>query len=147
NYFDQRGIFETTNMLDEPVIIDYNQKNINGTLKFSSQLKIPNVFKFQTNIIHHLISEGPVSTRMAYTYASAAITKDLFDKNATLSLTTNDIFNSNQTKRDRFDINYFSKSNIRNKYQDIILSFTYRFNQSKKNRKIDFDKKDTKPNF
>ena len=147
NYFDQRGIFETTNMLDEPVIIDYNQKNINGTFNFSSQLKIPNAFNFQMNVTHHLISKGPVSTRKAYTYASAAISKDLFDKNATLSLTTNDIFNSNQTKRDRFDINYFSKSNIRNKYQNIILSFTYRFNQSKKNRKIDFDKKDTKPNF
>ena len=129
------------------MIVDYNQKNINGTLTLSSQLKIPTIFNFQTNIIHKLISEGPVSTRHAFTYASAAITKDLFDKNATLSLTTNDIFNSNRTLRDRFDTNYFSKSNIRNKFQDVILSFTYRFNQSKKNRKIDFDKKDTKPKF
>ena len=146
-YFDQKGIFETTNTLNEPVVIDYNQKSFNGSLNFSSQLKIPNLFNFQTNISHFLISEGPVSTRKAYTYASAAITKDLFDKMATLSLTTNDIFNSQKTRRDRFDTNYFSKSNIRNKYQDIILSFTYRFNQSKKSRKINFDKKDTKPHF
>ena len=146
-YFDQHGVFETTNISSQSIKIDYNRRSFNGTLKLSRQIHSTGVLNFQTNISHFLISKGPVSTRYAYTYASASINKDLFDKKATLSLTANDIFNSNQTKRDRFDTNYYSKSVIKNKYQEIILSFTYRFNQSKKNRKIDFDKKDKKPNF
>ncbi|MCF6279968.1 MAG: TonB-dependent receptor [Flavobacteriaceae bacterium] len=146
-FFDQKGTYESTNILNQPIEIDFNKRTFNGKLKLLTQLKLPKVFNFQTNIIHYLKSEGPVSTRHAYTYASAALNKDLFDKKATLSLTFSDIFNSNQTKRDRFDTNYFSKSVIKNKNPDIILSFTYRFNQSKKNREIDFDKKDKKPNF
>jgi len=71
----------------------------------------------------------------------------LFNKNASISLTVDDIFKSSKTDRDRFDTNYFSKSLIENKYRTILLSFTYRFNQSKKDRKIDFDKKDIKPNY
>ena len=145
--FDQKGVFETTNTLNEPIKLDYNHNSFNGNFKFLTQLKIPNVFDFQTNIIHFLESEGAYSIRKAYTFASATISKDLFNKNATISLTTNDIFNSSKTKRDRFDTNYFSKTLIENKYQDIILSFTYRINQSKKDRKIDFDKKDKKPNY
>lgn len=145
--FDQHGVFETTNTLGQPVTIDYNYKNLNGTLKLLTQLKLAKSLKFQTNIVHKLISKGPVSTRKAFTYANFSASKDLFDRKATLSLNVSDVLNSNQTKRDRFDTNYFSKSVIKNNNPDIILSFTYRFNQSKSNRKIDFDKKDRKPNF
>lgn len=145
--FDQHGIFETTNTLNQPVVVDYNYKNFNGSFKLLTQLKLPKDLKFQTNIIHHLISKGPISTRKAYTYASFAASKDLFEKKATLSLNVNDIFNSNQIIRDRFDTNYFSSSVIKNNNPDIILAFTYRFNQSKSNRKINFDNKNRKPNF
>jgi outer membrane receptor for ferrienterochelin and colicins len=145
--FDQHGVFETTNTLGQPVTIDYNYKNLNGTLKLLTQLKLAKSLKFQTNIVHKLISKGPISTRKAFTYANFSASKDLFDRKATLSLNVSDVLNSNQTKRDRFDTNYFSESVIKNKNPDIILSFTYRFNQSKSNRKINFDKKDRKPNF
>lgn len=145
--FDQSGTFEIINTNNETIIQDYNYATINGNFSLLAQLKIPNAFNFQINAKHYLESEGAYSTRKAYTYASAAINKDLFDKNATLSLTVDDIFKSQTTNRDRFDTNYFSKSSIKNKYRTIILSFTYRFNQSKKDRRIDFDKKDIKPNY
>jgi len=145
--FDQTGIFETVNEANQPITIDYNQASINGSFSLLTQVKIPNLFNFQTNVQHNLISKGPVSTRKAYTYANAAISKDLFNKEASISLTVDDLFLSNKTDRDRFDTNYFSKSLIQNKYRTIILSFTYRFNQSKKDRKIDFDKKEIKPNY
>ena len=145
--FDQHGIFETTNILNQPIAIDYNNKGFNGIFKLLTQLKIPKAFNLQTNISHHLESEGPVSKRKAYTYASLALSRDMFDKNATLSLNINDVFNSNIINRDRFTDHFFSRINIQNKYSDIILSFTYRFNQSKKKRKIDFDKKNKKPTF
>lgn len=145
--FDQTGIFETVNSANETIVLDYNNANINGQFSLFTQLKIPNVFNFQTQVKHFLISKGAYSTRKAYTYANAAINKDLFDKDATISLTVDDIFNSKKTDRDRFQKNYFSKSLIKNRYRTILLSFTYRFNQSKKDRRIDFDKKNIKPNY
>ncbi len=145
--FDQSGTFETINSANATIVRDFDHSNLNGSFSLLAQLKIPNVFDFQTNIKHHLISEGPYSTRKAYTYANVAIHKDLFHKNASLSLTVDDLFKSNKTNRDRFNSTYFSKSIIENKYRTILLSFTYRFNQSKKERKIDFDKKDVKPNY
>ncbi|SNR33461.1 outer membrane beta-barrel family protein [Lutibacter flavus] len=143
--FDQTGTFETVNSANETISLDYNNVNLNGEFSLLTQLKIPNLFNFQINAKHYLISKAKYSTRKAYTYASAAINKDLFNDKATLSLTVNDLFLSNDTNRDRFNPNYFSKSLIENKYRTILLSYTYRFNQSKKDRKIDFDRKENKP--
>ncbi len=145
--FDQSGTFETINSANQTIKLDYNHASFTGSFGLFTQLKIPSLFNFQTNIKHFLISESPYSTRKAYTYANAAISKDIFDKEATISLTVDDLFNSIKTDRDRFGTNYFSKSLIKNKYRTILFSFTYRFNQSKKDRKIDFSKKDIKPKF
>ena len=145
--FDQSGIFETVNSANETIILDYNYTSLTGAFSLLTQLKIPEVFDFQINAKHRLISKGVYSTRKAYTYASAAINKDLFDKDASISLTVDDIFKSNKTDRARFDTNYYSKSLIENKYRTILLSFTYRFNQSKKDRKIDFEKKEDRPSY
>lgn len=145
--FDQSGTYEILNLANETIIKDYNHASFNGSFSLLTQLKIPKAFDFQINAKHFLISKGAYSTRKAYTYASVAINKDLFDKDASISLTVDDIFKSNKTDRDRFSKNYFSKSMIENKYRTILLSFTYRFNQSKKDRKIDFEKKEMKPNY
>ncbi len=144
---DQRGVFEITNSASQPITIDYTNENLNGNFSLLSQFNFPGIIKFQTNINHYLESKGPVSTRKAYTYANFAASKDLFDKKATLSLNVSDIANSNQLDRNRFDANFLSTINKKNKNPDIILSFTYRFNQSKSNRVINFDKKDTNPNY
>lgn len=143
----QTGIFTTTNTSNETIEIDYTNENFSGNFSLLTQIKIPKLFNFQTNINHFLESEGAVSVRKAYTYASAAITKDLFNKNATVGLNVNDIFLSRETDRDRYDDDYFQHTLTKNKYRTIKLSFTYRFNQSKKQRKVDFDTKDIKPNY
>ncbi|VAW24121.1 hypothetical protein MNBD_BACTEROID04-225, partial [hydrothermal vent metagenome] len=130
------------NLANETIIQDFNFSNVNANFSLLTQLKIPNWFNFQTKVMHTLISRGPVSTRQAYTYANIAISKDIFDKNATIAITSSDIFNSNIVKRTRFDSNYISDVDIRQKYPTILASFTYRFNQRKQDRKINFDKKE-----
>jgi len=145
--YDKTGVFEIVNSANETIIRDYNHVSLNGSFSLLTQLKIPKAFDFQVNAKHHLISKSVYSARKAYTYASAAINKDLFDKDASISLTVDDIFKSNKTDRDRFNTSYFSKSLIENKYRTILLSFTYRFNQSKKDRKIDFKKKEMEINY
>ncbi len=146
---DQTGIYEYVNIDNETIIKDYRDSNWEGSISLLTKIKIPNVFDFQTNITHDLESKAAFSKRKAYTYANAAISKDLANNNATISLSVDDIFHSYKTKRKRFDDNYISNSVISNKNQTILLSFTYRFNQNKQDRKINFDKKEKeiKPKF
>ncbi len=144
-HFERSGLFETFDINNDLVQIDYNHTSTTGSFSLLTQIKIPDVFNFQTNVKHQLLAESAVAKRKANTYASAAITKDIFDKNASISLTVDDLFKTLSTERDRFDTTYYSKGIIENKYRTVLLSFTYRFNQSKKDRKIDFSKKDIKP--
>ena len=143
--FDQHGTFETTNEVNDPIVLDYNFASFNGSQSLTSSFKIPKLFDFQMNIKNEMRSTGAYSMRKAFTYVGMAINKDF--ENASLSLTCNDVFNSYKTNRDRFDENYNSKSLIKNKYQTVILSFSYRFNQHKNDRKVDFNKKDVNPAF
>lgn len=145
--YDQTGNYSNINSVNETINLDYNFSSSTGSFSLLSQIKIPSVFNFQANLKHNLISKGPYSTRKAYTYVSAGINKDLFKQEATISLTIDDLFKSNETNRDRFSDSYFSSSLIENKFRKILLSFTYRFNQSKKDRSIDFDRKENKPNY
>jgi hypothetical protein len=143
--FDQHGTFETINEANELILLDYNFASFNGSQSLTSTFKIPKIFNFQLNIENNMRSVGAYSTRKAYTYLGMAINKDF--ENSSLSLNCTDIFNSYKTNRDRYDKSYYSKSLVQNKFQTVILSYTYRFNQDKHDRKIDFDKKDVKPKF
>lgn len=147
NQLEQKGVFKTINNANQAIEIDYTDNTFTGNLSLLTQIKLPKLFNFQTNITHFLESEGAVSKRKAYTYVTAALTKELFNNNATISLNVDDLFLSRETNRDRYIEGFFQKTKYKNKYRTIKLSFTYRFNQSKKQRKIDFDKKDIQPNY
>ena len=140
--FDQSGIFQIVNAANKTITQDFNSNNTNVDFSLLTKISIPNWFSVQTNVKHYLKSKGPVSTRQAYTYANFAISKDIFDKNATISITSDDIFNSSRLKRTRFDTNYISDVYSRNQYPTILASFTYRFNQRKQDRKVNFNKKE-----
>ena len=141
-HFDQSGVFQIVNSANKTIIQDFNHTSFDANFSLLTQIKIPNWFSFQTNVKHFLKSEGPVSTRQAYTYANIAISKDIFNKNATISITSDDIFNSNTLNRTRFHTNYSTDVFVRQKNPTILASFTYRFNQHKQDRKINFDKKE-----
>ena len=141
----ETGVFETVNSVNQQIIQDYGFTNFSGELSFSTDVRINNGFNFQANLKHFLSSESALSERKAYTYFGASLSKDILQKNATLGLSTVDLFNSQKTDRNRYDTGYFSRSYERNKYPTILISFTYRFNQKKQNRNIDFGKKEVKP--
>jgi len=144
-YFDQDGIIEFENEANETISKKYIHQSSSGSQSLLTKITIPTVFDFQFNLKNQMRSVGAYSTRKSYTYASIAISKDF--KNASLSLSSNDVFNSYKTTRERFNEGFNSKSRIQNKYQTVILSFTYRFNQSKQQRNVDFYQKDINPEF
>ena len=141
---DQVGIFQYTNSKNEIVVKDFESSDFSGDFSLLTKVKIPKVFDFQFNIKNSLESKAAYSTRKANTYVNAAINKDLIDNKASLSLSVDDVFNSRNLERTWYEQNYTSKRITSEKYQTIILSFTYRFNQEKQQRNVDFDKKSNK---
>jgi len=142
---DQTGIFEYTDTNNDNIVKDFENSGFSGDFSLLTKFTIPNVFDFQFNVINLLDSEGAYSTRRANTYVNAALKKDLFNNNASLSLSIDDVFNSRKTNRTWFEPTYNSHRTKAEKYQTIVLSFTYRFNQDKQNRRVNFNKKQNKP--
>lgn len=147
NMFDQHGVFETINPAGEQISLDYTCANFGGSESLLTNIKFPKIVDFQVNLTHEQLSKSNYSKRKAYTYASLAINRDFWNNSASISFTSNDVFNSFKTARDRFDETYYSSSIVKNKFPTYILSFTYRFNQNKHNRKVNFEQKDIQPEF
>ena len=142
NYSKQDGIYEYTNANNKLVILDYASTGFSGSIDLNTTLKLPLDINFQSLIKYNFASEGAYSKRYGYAYMDVSLSKDLFNKNATLSLNAKDLFNSYTTKRLRWTDDVNSLSNFQWREPSIILSFTYRFNQSKKDRTIDINKND-----
>ena len=145
--FDQSGTFEIINSNNKSIRKIYDKNTINGSYSLLINVVLKDIIDLQTNIRHEMATKAPFYTLKDNTYASFSLNKDLFNNNASLGITVDDIFKSSRIRRDRFDSNYFSKSLIEPKNRTIIMSFTYRFNQNKTERKIDFDKKINDPNY
>jgi len=141
------GDFNIINSTGTPIYIDYNNTNTNADVSLTTQLSLAKGLSIQNRIYYRLDSKGPVSERKKYAYATLSLSKDVWKKNGTISFTSNDIFNSNRTKRTYFNDYYTSESQVKNKYPTYLLSFTYRFNQRKNRQKINFNKKDQTPKF
>jgi len=139
----QEGTYTYTGSNNETITLDYGNKNITGTFGLLTKINLSETLSLQSKVQHHLKSIGAQSERLARTWANFSIAQELFDGNGTLSLTASDVFNTfSLIERNRFDDNYFMEGSINNDFQTVILSFAYRFNQSKKSRKIDFSKKE-----
>jgi len=138
---EQTGIFQHTNANNEIVIKDFENSNFSADFSLLTKIKIPKLIDFQFNVINTLDSKAVYSMLKANTYVNAAINKDLCNKKASLSLSVDDVFNSRNVNRTWFEQNYTSNRIASQKYRTMILSFTYRFNQDKQQRSVDFDKK------
>lgn len=141
-YVKQTGVYEYDDVNNDLVILDYNDTSFGGNAKLNTLIKFRKDFNFQALFQYYLPSEAANSKREGYMYMNASMSKDIFKKKATISLIADDIFDSNKTKRTRWTDDVISYSNSQWKEPSILLSFTYRFNQSKKDKKIEFDQKD-----
>ena len=61
-----------------------------------------------------------------------AFSKDIFNENATLALNVSDLFNSRKRESTTYTETTISKGEFQWRERQIMLNFTYRFNQQKK---------------
>lgn len=112
--------------------IDYGTENSSYYGRFSSKVKFPHKIEWQTNAFYRgphrnaqTKSEGMFSIDMA-------LSKDLFNDNATLTLNASDLLDTRRRKSFTETVFFTSDSEFQWRPRTFTLSFTYRFNQQKK---------------
>lgn len=114
--------------------VDYSAKNTSWYGRFSSKVSLPAKIDWQTNARYRGASEGAQTKNEGILSIDMALSKELFNENASLNLNVRDLLNSR--KRDSFTTTEFFErdSKFQWRQRSITLSFTYMFNQQKRDR-------------
>lgn len=114
--------------------VDYGTESTSYFGRFSSKVKLPLKIEWQTNAFYR----GPRSTSQTETEGmlsvDMAVSKDIINDNATLSLNASDLFNTRKRNSVTTTSSFTSESEFQWRPRTITMSFTYRFNQSKRQR-------------
>ena len=112
--------------------LSYDAENLNWFIRLNNKYTLPGAVEWQTRLNY----EGPridaVNKREARFSTNMAFSKDLFNEKASLSLSINDLFNSQRRNLESTTPTFYSDSYFRWRVRSYTLSFTYRFNQKKK---------------
>lgn len=114
---------------------DYGAENTSWFARFSSKVTLPARIEWQTNAFYRGAADGIQGRREGFLSIDFALSKDIFDEKATLSLNVRDLLNSRKresyTSTDTYD--RYSEFQWR-QGQNFTVSLIYRFNQQKRDQ-------------
>ena len=112
--------------------VDYGAKNTSWFARFSSKVTLPSNIDWQTNAFYRGASENAQSKNKGIFSIDLAISKELMNNNATISLNVRDLLNSRKRKAIT-TTEFFERENESQwRQRQVNLSFIYRFNQQKR---------------
>ena len=115
---------------------DYSAKNTSWFARFSSKVTLPAQIDWQTTAYYRGASEDAQTVRDPMASINMALSKELWDERATVTLNVRDLLNSR--KREALTRTEFFERYSENQWRQrsISLSFTYRFNQQKRQQRM-----------
>ncbi|MCK0130918.1 TonB-dependent receptor family protein [Flavobacteriaceae bacterium F08102] len=136
------NFFESNTKGENSLGENLDNKNTSWSAKFNNKLTLPGQIEWQTKLSYRGPQEDAQNKRKGIFSTDLAFSKDLFNEKASLALSVNDLFNSNKRASEIFAPTFRGTSEFRWRQRSINLSFTYRFNQKKKQQqrpKFDMD--------
>ncbi|MBD0833576.1 outer membrane beta-barrel family protein [Aestuariibaculum sediminum] len=112
--------------------IDYSAKNTSWFARFSSKVTLPSDIDWQTNMNYRGANATAQGETKGIFSLDIALSKDLFNNNATVSLNARDLLNSRKYRTVRFTEGIETYGEFQWRQRQINLSLIYRFNQQKK---------------
>ncbi|UMB54467.1 TonB-dependent receptor [Lutibacter sp. A64] len=112
--------------------INYDSDDVNWYTRMVSRITLPGAIDWQTTGFYMGPNEGAVSKRESMLMVNLAFSKDIFNENATLALNVSDLFNTRKRESTTYTETTISKGEFQWRERQIMLNFTYRFNQQKK---------------
>ncbi|MDX1362966.1 MAG: TonB-dependent receptor [Arenibacter latericius] len=134
---DLKGDYVYVNSNDETIVQNFDAKNFSWFTRFSAKLPLPGKIDFQTNLFYRGPSKDAQSTRKGMLSSDLALSKDIFNDKASISLNVSDIFNTRKRKSETRTENVFTYSEFQWRERQISLSFQYRFNQPQSQKSRD----------
>lgn len=113
--------------------ISYDSDNVSWFTRLNSRITLPGKIDWQTRAMYRGPRETAQSKRDGMISVNLAFSKDIFNEKGTLALNVSDLLNSRKRKSTDYSLTTISEGEFQWRQRQIILSFTYRFNQ-KKNR-------------
>lgn len=128
NYFK----FKTEGFYEQ---IDYGTENTSYFGRFSSKVKLPAKIEWQTNAFYRGPSSNSQTESDGILSVDMAMSKDIINDNATLSLNVSDLFNTRKRSSRTVTNSFTSESEFQWRGRQINVTFTYRFNQKKQRQR------------
>jgi hypothetical protein len=116
--------------------VDYSAKNTSYFARFSSKVSLPWSIDWQTNAFYRGAAQNAQSDTDGILSVDMALSKDLFDEKATISMNVSDLFNGRKRSQITTNDLFTRDSQFQWRQRQINLSFVYRFNQRRNDRQM-----------
>lgn len=117
------------------VVTNFDGDGFSWFGRLSSSFTLPSKISMQLSGMYRAGTKTTQSNRKAMYGVDLSFSKDLFKDNATISLSVRDLFNTRGFRATSYGENFIMDSKFRWGVRSYNLSFTYRFNQSKKDQR------------
>ncbi|PVX52083.1 outer membrane receptor protein involved in Fe transport [Balneicella halophila] len=118
----------------------YDADNFSWFARISNKLTLPGKIDWQTRLTYIGPRENSQNKYDGMLFTNMALSKDFFDDKASVTFNVSDIFGTHNHTMETTTPTYFNESEFQWRGRTFNLSFTYRFNQSKrqsmKNRRM-----------
>ncbi|WP_139855248.1 outer membrane beta-barrel family protein [Aequorivita sinensis] len=114
--------------------VDYSAKNTSYFARGSAKVSLPYKIEWQTNAFYRGPSNDAQSENEGILSVDLALSKDVFNDNATIGFNVSDLFNSRKSNTLTTTNTFISESEFQRRPRSFNLAFTYRFNQKKQKR-------------
>lgn len=131
------GNFNLFNLITRGDFNDQNfdAENLSWFIRLNNKITLPKDIDWQTRINYRGPTENAQTKNKGIISVDLAFSKDFFKEKASLAVNVSDIFNSRKRISETVTPFFESDSEFQSRVRSVNLSFTYRFNQKKKNER------------
>ncbi len=126
------NFFQSDTKGTTPNGLSLDNKNNSWFARVNNKYTLPGKIDWQTSLFYRGPSEDAQNKSEGILSATLAFSKDLFKEKASLAFNVNDVFNSRKRKQNTSTPTFDAYSEFQWRERSFNLSFTYRFNQKKK---------------
>ncbi|TDU39931.1 outer membrane receptor protein involved in Fe transport [Gelidibacter sediminis] len=114
---------------------DYGAENLSWFARLNNKYTLPGSIDWQTRVFYMGPSEDAQNKRKGMFSTDMAFSKDLFDDRASLAFNVSDLFNTRKRSMESTTPTFNSNAEFQWRQRSFNVSFTYRFNQQKKQQR------------
>lgn len=111
---------------------NFDAENLSWFARINNKYTLPGKIDWQTRIFYMGPSQDAQNIRKGMFSTDLAFSKDFFGESASLAFNISDLFNTRKRMMESTTPTFFSDSEFQYRQRSFNLSFTYRFNQKKK---------------